>query len=232
MRFIDDTLELCEDVVSVPFPSSQKEMDKEGEATFLLDQKEIQDTVSKKTDIFAQEKAKKITLSILDDNNNTLAEFETEDLTQAKDPLPRPQSTSSFCSDYLASLLDLKEVTQTSKRIFPSTSSQKSKKRKSDSMKDESDTFFQNLASVLDSKSVQPSNPQQDKVLEELMSLVKQLLYRQNDLLVPSSEADFFLRSLKTSLEFFNDDKRAFEIVKFRIQKVIIEAMDEFKKDS
>lgn len=172
-----------------------------------------------------------INLSILDEDNNTLAECEAEDFTNEEDPFARPRSTSSFFSDYSAIESDSKDFTQTTKRNPPPSSSQKYKKRKSDSLKEDSEIFFQNLTTVLSKGSSQPYNQQEDGVLKELINLVKQLLYRQNDLLIPSSDADSFLRSLKPSMEFFNDNSRAFETVKFRIHKVIFEAMDEFKKD-
>lgn len=101
--------------------------------------------------------------------------------------------------------------------LLPKAQTSSSKKRKADALKDESDMFFKNFGKVL--KELAPE-PKSDPLLQEFLDMMH------NDTAV-------YLKSLQPSLEYFKKDPIAFEIVKHRIQGVIIDSMKEFpqKKD-
>lgn len=71
--------------------------------------------------------------------------------------------------------------------------------------------FFENLATCLNNCKDDLS----DKLLEEFLNEFR-------------NESAIFAKSIQQSLEYFVNDRRAFEIVKHRLQSVIINAIDEF----
>lgn len=172
----------------------------------------------------SQAENQKIKLTVLDDKNQTVGEFVAEEW---ESPFS-PKSNCSYTSDS-ASLSHEEKFVRPLKRSSLNPSMQKSKKKKSESS--ESETFFQGLGSALTYASNLTQNKSQSNVSDELVVLIKQLLDRHADLLDSNDETDLFLRSLKSSLNHFKNDRKVYEIVKFRLQKVIIDAMEEFEKN-
>lgn len=199
MKFLDDSMEPCEDVIGIPI-----EIISQNDETFT------EDVSTGKTTPFV----------IIDPVTKTAsAPFTAEIL-----------GNDVFGSDYCETFPNDSESQESLKRSCSSSFATRNLKKKK--LKEvettENEQFFAGLGSII-KQSTAIQNSQIDiKLMENLMTMVQELLSRVNKSLEEDAAALFF-RSLKPLLEEFTKDKKVFAIVCNRIQNVIIESMTEFK---
>lgn len=148
-----------------------------------------------------------VTGSVFDPVTNTYSKSFT--VEEEPSPFIRSSSASSFLTDYSSN--------PSQKRANSVSSFQNAKKKKTVDENDvEEISFLNKFSKSIDSIVAADKHPSQsDQLLKEVLCVMK-------------SESAMFLKSLQSQLDYFQNDPRAFGIVKTRLLTVLCSSMEEF----